>query len=278
MSSAMPLRAVKDFYHEDKANQSRGSKINKSLKENLPTRLLKEFSSANKYYVKTIDTDSHLSSDFKQKISGYFDGQVIRDLPEQGVKILFADQNLRNQYYELRHEIFTEVDETYRKKHPEDCYDWEDYDGSEIEDDRCGRILVAVCNNKVVAGVRFLISDWIKHTANELPEVGFTMRKFFREVGLNEKARYAEMEDIVIDKSFRNRVVMKSLFSVLIEETKKFNCEYAVGVSIKSASRNHRMLFNNLGYKMDVMLDYPWMRQKNHGYETRYPVVAYFKE
>ncbi len=274
MNSALPLRAVKDSYRRNVVEPSNDNKIELGcdfLKLNKKSHNLKIVTFEKNNPEQVVDT--------KQIISGYFDGQVIKDLPEQGVKILFADQNLRNQYYDLRHKIFTEVDEAYREKHPEDCYDWEDYDGSEIEDDRCGRILVAVDKEeKVVAGVRFLVSDWIKHTANEVPEVGFTIRKFLEKVGLNKNARYVELEDVVIEKGFRNRIIMKNLFSILIAETKKFDCDYLIGISIKSASRNHKMLFNNLGCKMDVVLDYPWMRQKNHGYETRYPVVAYFKE
>jgi hypothetical protein len=272
MNSMMPLKAVKDSCSKDAARQS--NVFNEALNNLTPNPLSKKIN-----YAKVANSQSGEIVDLKQVISGCFDGQVIKDLPEEGVKILFADQNLRQQYYDLRHKIFTEVDEAYRAKHPEDCQDWEDYDGSEIEDDRCGRVLVAIDNDgKVVAGVRFLVNHWIKHTANEVPEVGFTIRNFFEKVGLNRNARYVELEDVVIEKGFRNRTIMKSIFSILIDETKKFGCEYLIGISIKSASRNHKMLFNNLGCRMDVMLNYPWIRQKNHGYEIRYPVVAYFKE
>lgn len=219
------------------------------------------------------------NSDYKQKISGYFDGQVIKNLPELGAKILFADQNLRNQYYDLRHKIFTEVDERYRAKHPEDCYDWEDYDGSEIRDDVCGRILVATDKEgKVVAGVRFLVSDWIDYTANEDPESGFTIRSFLKNVGLNSEARYVEMEDVVMEKGYRDHALMKEMYLVLISESKKFNCEYAIGVAVKVAARNDKILFSSLGYKGEVFLKYPWIRQKNHGYETRYPAIGYLAQ
>ncbi len=271
----MPLKAVKDSYPKDMIKQLREEESEELLRNpSLKNPLNKK---AN--YSKIVDSQSDKIIDLKQAVSGYFDGQIIKDLPEVGARILFADQNLRQQYYDLRHKIFTEVDEAYREKHPEDCYDWEDYDGSEIEDDRCGRVLVAIDNNEnVVAGVRFLVSDWIKYTANEDPESGFTIRSFLKKVGLNHDARYAEIEDAVIAKPYRNHTVMKGIYSILIEESKKFNCEYALGIAIKVAARNDRIIFSNLGCKMDILTIYPWMKQKNHGYETRYPVVAYLKK
>lgn len=271
MNSMMPLKAVKDSCSKDEARQS--NVFNEALNNLTPNPLSKKIN-----YAKVANSQSGEIVDLKQVISGCFDGQVIKDLPEEGVKILFADQNLRQQYYDLRHKIFTEVDEAYRAKHPEDCQDWEDYDGSEIEDDRCGRVLVAIDNDgKVVAGVRFLVNHWIKHTANEVPEVGFTIRNFFEKNGLTRNARYAEIEDAVIAKPYRNHAVMKAIYSILIDESKKFDCAYAIGVAIKVAARNDRILFSSLGYKMDIISNYPWIKQKNHGYETRYPVVAYIK-
>ncbi len=266
MNSAMPLRAVDRAYLDDKQTKPAVSQQFQNLL------------SANMKVVNSYTDFSKNAQDPKQKISGNYDGQVILTLPEMGVKILFADQELRQQYYQLRHRLFTEVDEAYRIKHPEHCLNWEDYDGSEIEDDRCGRILVATNEaGKVVAGIRFLFCDWIKHTANEEPENDFTIRKFLQKVGLNPNAKYVEMEDAVIEREYRNRAVMKGLFSTAINESKKLNCEYFMGISIKSASRNHKMLLNNMGYKVDMMLNYPWIQQKNHGYETRYPVVVFLK-
>lgn len=201
------------------------------------------------------------------------------ELQNTKIKISFAeDQESRNKYYKLRHRLFTEVDEAYRLKHPEDCLDWEDYDGSEQEDDRCGRILVATDPfGNVVAGIRLLFCDWIDRTANEVPEIGFTIRAFLQKVGLNPNAKYAEIEDAVIERRFRDRRLLKKMFSVLIDECKELDCDYMIGVAIKVATRSHKITFASLGYKMDLMHDYPWVKQRNHGYETRYPVVAYLK-
>ncbi len=191
------------------------------------------------------------------------------------VEVFFANNEfLKNQYYELRQNCFTEVDEEYRAKFPENCLDWQDYDGSETEDDRRGKILVAVEGCRVVAGARFLLSTSIPFTGNEEPWNNFTIKKFLEAKGYNSDAKYCEIEDIVIDKSFRNRLLIKNMFRIMIDEAINSSCDYMFGVAIHSACRNDKLLFASLGYKVDIHFDYPWIKQKNHGYEERYPIIT----
>jgi hypothetical protein len=267
MNNAIPLRAAETFHEEDQQSEST---ILQHLKKPDPQNM------------KVINFQNHylnITQEQKQKMSGNYDGQTIAALPEMGVKILFATPELRQQYYDLRHKLFTEVDEAYRAKHPENCFDWEDYDGSENEDDRCGRILVATNEEgKVVAGARFLFCDWIKYTANEVPEKNFTIRTFFNAVGIKQDSKYVEVEDAVVAREYRKHILLKNMYSILIEEAKKLESEYILGIAIKSAARNDKILLTGLGCEMKIMLNYPWIRQKNHGYETRYPVVAFLNK
>jgi len=263
MNSAMPLRAVDIAYEDDKQNEPA---VLQHLQNPLSTNMKVLTSHANY---------SEITQEQKQKISGNYDGQVILTLPEMGVKILFADQELRQQYYQLRHKLFTEVDEAYREKHPEHCLNWEDYDGSESRDDRCGRILVAINEGgKVVAGLRFLLCDWIDYTANEVPEKNFTIRSFLQKFELDSNARFVELDDVIMLREYRGKTLMKMLYSVLIQEAYKFDCKYIIGVVIKVAARSYKMIFASLGYKVNIMFNYPWVYQKNHGYETRFPAFT----
>lgn len=203
--------------------------------------------------------------------------QVKRTRIEQmKVDVLFADsQELRNQYYELRQKCFREVDEEYKSRCPQDCLNWEDYDGSEMEDDRRGKILVAMNDEgKVVAGARFLLSNKIAFTANEEPWNNFTIRNFLEKKGYDFNAKYCEIDDIVIDRQYRNRLLIKAMFKVLIDEAEDSYCDYMIGMAVLSAARTHKMIFGSLGYKVDLHKDYPWVQQKNHGYETRYPIIT----
>ncbi len=185
------------------------------------------------------------------------------------------DPMVLSQYYILREKCFREVDDEYRARHPEDCVYWSDYDGSENIDDKRGKILVALHNGKVVAGMRFLLCDWTDYTLNEVPEAKFTHREFLKTVGLDHNATYAEIDDILIDENFRSQGLIEKMFNTLIEESKRYNCKYLIGIAVKVSCRNDRRVFHRLGYKFDIFLKYPWLKQRNHGYETRYPVIAY---
>ncbi len=197
-------------------------------------------------------------------------------IKELGVELFFAHtQELRNQYYELRQQSFQEVDEEYRSRNPQDCLDWEDYDGSETEDDRRGSILIATdVDGKVVAGARFLLSTSKLFTNNEEPWNGFSIRKFLQDKGYNPEAKYCEIDDIVIAKQFRTRLLLKKMFRIMIERAEDEYCDYMFGLAIASACRNDRLMFHSLGYKGEIHMDYPWIKQKNHGYETRYPFIT----
>lgn len=205
--------------------------------------------------------------------------EVIEDKFERDdeVEVFFTkEQKLLAQYYVLREALFREVDERYKKKHPEDCKNWEECDGSENIDDRHGSILVAVnSSGEVVGGMRFLISNWSENTLNEEPLEEFTIRSFLQKAGLNYKARFSEVDDVVVDKSYRDRSLLKKMFSALNKESSEVGCEYIVGIAILSASRNHRITQNSLGYQLEIMSEYPWLLQQNHGYEIRYPLVVH---
>lgn len=196
------------------------------------------------------------------------------------VEVFFTkEQKLLAQYYVLREALFREVDERYKKKHPEDCKNWEECDGSENIDDRHGSILVAVnSSGEVVGGMRFLISNWSENTLNEEPLREFTIRSFLQKAGLNYKARFSEVDDVVVDKSYRDRALIKKMFAAAIGESIEVGCEYMLGIAILSASRNHRIAHNSLGYQLKIMKDYPWLLQHNHGYEVRYPLLVHVNQ
>lgn len=199
---------------------------------------------------------------------------------DDDIEVFFTkEQKLLAQYYVLREALFREVDERYKKKHPEDCKKWEECDGSENVDDRHGSILVAVdSGGTVVGGMRFLISNWSENTLNEEPVKEFTIRSFLQKAGLNYKARFSEVDDVVVDKSYRDRSLLRKMFSALNKESSEIGCEYIIGVAILSASRNHRITQNALGYQLEIMTEYPWVLQQNHGYEVRYPLVVHMNQ
>lgn len=197
-------------------------------------------------------------------------------LESLGLNISFAqNQAMKQKYYDLRQKAFDEVDRSYCAKNPQDCGDWEDYDGSEMIDDICGKILVVVDDfGNLVAGARFLLSDAINFTSNEDPKSGFTIRKFLSEKGFNSAAKYCEIDDVVIEKKYRDHELLKAIFGFLISEAKNSGCEYMIGIAIRVACRNDKMLFAAHNQEVKIFYDYPWIKQKNRGYETRFPIIT----
>ena len=186
---------------------------------------------------------------------------------EENVEVVFTkDKDLLDQYYKLR----------------ERCYrndtGWREYDGSESATDRRSMIVVAKNSaGTVIGGARFLIPGSSEYTSNEIPDEGYTIRNALEKSGLNVQAKYSEISAVAIDKAYRNRESMKKMFCLMIDESIKNGCDYIVGFAIWVASRDHKIAFRSLGYKLDVLKDFPWLKQKNHGYEQRFPLVAYLK-
>ena len=193
--------------------------------------------------------------------------------------VITKDQHLLDQYYELREDLFREVDQRYKIKHPEDKNAVIDYDGSETDADRFGEIIVVLnSDNRVVGGMRFLLSNSIEHSLNQVPESGFTIKEFLKKSSLNSEAKFSEASAVVIRKCYRNREVMKSMFAELFRKSIELGCDYVIGIAIDAACRDHKIATRSLGYKLEIVKQYPWIKQREHGYEQRYPVVVHLKE
>lgn len=186
---------------------------------------------------------------------------------EENLEVIFTkDAELLDQYYKLR----------------ERCYrndtGWKNYNGAESQTDRDSMIVVAKNSQGiVVGGARIMFPKFDQFTSNEIPDEGYTIRNALEKSGLNSNAIYSEISAVAIDKSYRNRETMKKMFTLMIEESKRQNCDYIVGFAIFVASRDHKIAFKSLGYKLDILKNFPWLKQKNHGYEQRFPLVAYLK-
>ncbi len=196
------------------------------------------------------------------------------------IRVLFtSDRRLLSEYYELREESFRNVDVVYKEKTFEEIHEFEACDGSENVDDMSGKILVAIDKNKkVIAGMRFLISDWTKNSLNEEPDISVTIRGVLKEIGLNYKAKYVEVEDVVIKKPYGNGQLIRKMFGTLVKQSEALKCEYGIGVAVLSAARTHKIALAGLKYKSDIILGHPWASQNNHGYELRYPLIIHLKK
>jgi hypothetical protein len=204
------------------------------------------------------------SSDNLEKIQERFLGK--KDTQEDVRVFLTKDQSLLNQYYKLREKCYREDN------------GWTDYDGSENISDKIGRIVVAVKDEKVVGGMRLLMSDQMEEakikSPNEEPEEGFTYKILLEKIGMNVSVPYSEISAIAVAKECRDREVTKKMFDVLTKTSESYGCCCVLGVAVSVTCRDYRIAFNSIGYKLNIILNYPWIKQKSFGYVKRFPMIV----
>ena len=103
-----------------------------------------------------------------------------------------------------------------------------------------------------------------------------TLEKHYRSfiIDLLKSDELRAKANAIIDEHYRCKSILNRMFINAVEESKNFGCKYVFGLAIKSAARNHKIVLHRAGYDLKILLTHPWPKQKNHGYETRYPCVA----
>ena len=215
--------------------------------------------------------------DGSRKFIQEVDKSVLVDSGENLKLFITKDKNLCEQYYKLRGRCFREVDEQYKARYPEESKTMQevDYNGVETDFDRRGYTLVAV-NDKgdVVAGMRLMHDVEGAYFANEVPNSIYEYKKLCKKIGIimdDENSIIAELSALVIDHQYRGMKILNSMFEMLLLEAKNKNVKYIFGVGSKASLRNHRIIFHKIGYKCDIIIDYPWRNKA----ETLYPFCVY---
>jgi len=205
------------------------------------------------------------NSDTLEKIQERF----LHTAEKKELDVFFTkDKDLLNQYYSLRDRCFKEDS------------GWDEYDGSEVSADVKGRILIATnSERRVVGGMRILMPRSDGYSANDHIDDGLTIKNFLQKSGLNSEAEYSEISAVAVEKEFRNRVLMKEMFTIVIKESLAQKCDYVIGVGILVACRDYRIIFRSLGYKLDIGQNFTWTgRKTKNGYASRFPMVVHLKE
>jgi hypothetical protein len=109
---------------------------------------------------------------------------------------------------------------------------------------------------------------------NEVPSEGFTYKTLLKRLGMNVEVPYSEISAIAVAPEYRNRSATKKMFEVLTKESERYGCSAVVGVAVSVTCRDYRMAFNSFGYKLNIILSYPWIKQKSFGYVKRFPMVV----
>jgi hypothetical protein len=173
------------------------------------------------------------------------------------------DSKLLKQYYDLRH--FSYVKEN----------GWKNYDGSENEFDRNGKIIVATKDEKVIGGCRIMISNQCKILSNEIPQTKYNYKNVIKKYDKREDLVFGEISSGVVVKEERNRLISKKMLGASLEEFKKHGCDYIFAVAVAVACRNYRIIFREFGYFMEIAMSSPWQERETYNFDKMFPM--YFK-
>lgn len=178
------------------------------------------------------------------------------DFSETRIVIARNPESLK-QYYDLREKL-------YRKK-----LGFTDYNGQENVFDKTGNVILAIYNEKVIAGARLDFSDCHPKGLmyNDNPEDnGFTYKDIIKKFDpdFREGDIYAEICGLVVD----GRVAadfFPRFFEILVNHSKNMDSRYVVGVSYPKLCTGLANIFRSFGYNAMVLDDIEFKIKNTHG-------------
>jgi len=177
---------------------------------------------------------------------------------------LTKDPELLRQYYDLR-------EGEYRNKNG-----WVEYDGSENDFDKKANIVVAIDNNKVIAGFRASIPD-TGYLSNEDPEKNFTYKEICKSRGINlEGSKYVEISAIVVQPNSSN-FLLGSMLKGVITDCSLSGVEYVFGVSTSECNRDYRTTLKKIGFESIIIETIEAPRKSKYNSVPMYPIIVMTK-
>ena len=145
-----------------------------------------------------------------------------------------------NKYYALRERVYREQ------------LGFESYDGGETNYDRVGKIIVAILDGKVVAGVRLDYSSDHKMMYNDNPGEFFLYEDFIEKFDptFQEGDVYSEICGLAIDKKMGGIFFTKFFICALKYALK--SSRYVVGLSYPRLYQMYRVMFVRLGFEYKI--------------------------
>jgi len=180
---------------------------------------------------------------FKESLSKHGDYEVF----------FSKDPKYLDQYYKLRFD-------TYRQENG-----WDEFNAMETRFDRDGKILVVAKGDEFVGGLRLMISSDCPFMSHELPGTQYDYRKFIAKYDNRENLIVSEIAAVVVRRDLRDPVITQAMLELALSESKKQGCSYSFSVAMLIASRHYRKLLSNLGYDLEIVINFPWDRKKTYG-------------
>ncbi len=168
---------------------------------------------------------------------------------------------LLQQYYDLRENIYRN-DAGYKN-----------YSGAENYFDKNGKIFVAVCKGKVVAGARLVVSSDVDRLPHENLLEGFTYPTICKSFDINlEGVLYSEISALVIEKNFRNGL-LKDLFQSIVNFCRDKNIKYIFGVANMKCNRDYKMVFAKINVESFIAGEIVAPRKQEFNNIDSYPII-----
>lgn len=172
------------------------------------------------------------------------------------------DKNLLSQYYDLRADA-------YQKE-----WGFEDFDKSENNFDRQGVIAVATRGGKVIGGMRLMFSDGCNFLSNELPGTQYDYKKFIKKYDDREGLIIAEISAIVVADGDRDSAVSTAMFDHIFKEAVAHGSHYVFGVTVPIVCRRNRRTLKQIGYDLEIVINYPWEKKRIYNFSTMFPIYV----
>ncbi len=163
------------------------------------------------------------------------------------------DPKYLDQYYKLRFDA-------YRQENG-----WDEFNAMETRFDRDGKILVVARGDEFIGGLRLMISRDCQFMSHELPGTQYDYQKFIKKYDARENLIFSEIAAVVVKKDLRDPVITQAMLGLALKESKKQGCAYSFAVAMLIASRYYRKLLSNLGYDLEIIINFPWDRKKTYG-------------
>lgn len=174
------------------------------------------------------------------------------------------DKDLIRQYYELRNEIFRkEVGLTHEK--------WTKPDHDENSE-------IVVCVNgdgRVVGGTKMMISRNGELLSEEYEGTEFVYSNVMKRLKLNGDKSYAEIDDMIVDKGFRDGKFVKEMIKTCVESAKLNECSYIFYVCPLAYYKLYRSGFASCGCNnVKLLKELVWKKIPEYNYSEDYSAVV----
>ncbi len=179
------------------------------------------------------------------------------------LKVFFTeDKQLIEDYCALRHQAYNEDN------------GWKAFDGSKNRLDEWGRICVVIKDGEVIGGARLMLSNECQYLSSEVPGTQYEYKKYIRKYDLREDMIISEVSALAVVKKYRNRSISTKLLDLLIRESQKCGAHYIFGTAVAVTCREYRLIFNSIGYYLEIAISYPWKQYRSYDFVKSFPIFT----